>query len=119
MLQYICEWCKRVKQPGDEWILGFAAEKIGVVSARREITVSSAWNEAQAVHPLAVHFCSDDHKDRYVAALFDTEPAHAEVVVETALEAGRHQRTTRKVVRMVAPVKTTKRSVVKRKRKRA
>lgn len=119
MLQYICDWCKRTKRPADAWLIGFSAENIGVVSARREITVSSAWNDAQARHPLAVHFCSDDHKDRYMAALFDTEPAAAETVVETTLEAGRPQRSTRKVVRMVAPVKTTRRTVVKRKRKRA
>jgi hypothetical protein len=119
MLQYICDWCKRTKQVEDAWILGFAAENIGVVSARREITVASAWTDTQAVHPLAVHFCSEDHKDRYVSALFDTEPAEAETVVETTLATGRPARTTRKVVRMVAPVKTTKRTVVKRKRKRA
>jgi hypothetical protein len=119
MLQYICDWCKTVKQPGEEWVLGFAAENVGVVSARREITVASAWTDNHAVHPLAVHFCSDDHKDRYVAALFSGETLEAQTVVETRVETGRPARTTRKVVRMVAPVKTTKRTVVKRKRKRA
>src|SRR5688572_17469066 len=117
MLQYVCDWCKQVKQPGEEWLLGFAAENIGVVSARREITVASSWNDAQAVHPLAVHFCAEDHKERYVAALFGGQTPEAATVVATTLAAGRPARTTQKVVRMVAPVNTTKRTVVKRKRK--
>ena len=118
MLQYACDWCKRIKPPEDEWVLGFAAENIGVVSARREITVASAWNEDQAVHPLAVHFCSEDHKNRYVAALFDERTAQARSVVETKLQPGR-SRTTRNVVRMTAAAKTSKRALIKRGSKRA
>ena len=35
----------------------------------------SSWDRERAVHPFAVHFCSVEHKDNYMAALFDTAPA--------------------------------------------
>ncbi len=83
MLLFACDWCKAIKQPEDAWVLGLAAESIGITAARREINILSSWDDAQACHPLAVHFCSLDHKDRYMAALFDTEPLPEETVIET------------------------------------
>jgi hypothetical protein len=71
LLQYVCEWCNHTKKPGGRWILGFAAEKVGPTSARREITIAAAWSEKWAAHPLAVHFCSEKHKENYVRALFE------------------------------------------------
>jgi hypothetical protein len=70
MVTFICDSCDRVKKPDQEWILGLAAESVGAVSARREVNILSAWTEAQAVHPLAVHFCSERCKDRYLNKLF-------------------------------------------------
>lgn len=64
MLQYACDWCRRTKRPGEEWILGYAAERIGAVSRRIEITIATRWTETQ--HPLAVHFCTAAHKDKYI-----------------------------------------------------
>lgn len=75
MLQYACEWCHRIKRSGDGWILGFASEKVGATSARREITIAAQWSERWARHPLAVHFCSDKHKQQFVRALFDGAPS--------------------------------------------
>lgn len=83
MILFGCDWCKAIKEDGETWILGLAAESIGVTSARREINVMTSWDEAQACHPLAVHFCSVEHKDNYMAALFDTEPLPVETVVKT------------------------------------
>ena len=75
MLKFACDWCERLKDPDEAWILGFAAENRGVTASRREVTILNEWDRERAVHPFAVHFCSVEHKDRYMVALFDTIPA--------------------------------------------
>jgi hypothetical protein len=80
MIQYACDWCSRVKRPEQVWILGQAAEARGVTSARREVTILTAWDRELAVHPLAVHFCSLACKDKYMAHIFSPE-----ATTETAL----------------------------------
>ena len=70
MLQFVCDSCGRVKEPSETWIVGTAAEVVGVTAARREVTIQSAWDRAIAVHPFAVHFCSIKCKDSYMAELF-------------------------------------------------
>jgi hypothetical protein len=76
MIKFVCDSCGRTKADDDEsWILGLAAESIGFQSARREINILSTWADAQAVHPLAVHFCSERCKERYMRRLFDHEAA--------------------------------------------
>ena len=42
MIRFQCESCGRLKGDGETWILGFAAENIGVTSARREISIASS-----------------------------------------------------------------------------
>lgn len=71
MVEFSCDWCHQVKEPGEQWILGFAAENVGAVSSRREVTVVRSWDSERACHPFAVHFCSVEHKDNYMAALFE------------------------------------------------
>src|SRR5438445_313101 len=70
MIRYQCEVCDRLKGAASDWILGFAAERVGVTEARREITVIPKWDETRARVSLAVHFCSDDCKQEYMAQLF-------------------------------------------------
>jgi hypothetical protein len=70
MRTYVCDWCSRPKKAGARWILGFAAERATSSGVQREISIQAAWSEKRADHPLAVHFCSEGHKDSYVAALF-------------------------------------------------
>src|SRR6266568_2807130 len=89
MIQFVCDSCGRVKEPSETWIVGTAAEAVGVTAARREVTIQSAWDRAIAVHPFAVHFCSIKCKDSYMAQLFAPgSPAEkvlagpAEIVVE-------------------------------------
>lgn len=84
MLRYECDNCQKLKGKDEEWILGFAAENIGVKAARREITFLSAWNEEQAVDWLAVHFCSERCKQDYTSRLFGDTPVSG-VVSETAV----------------------------------
>ncbi|HMC30369.1 MAG TPA: hypothetical protein VKL99_06000 [Candidatus Angelobacter sp.] len=71
MIRFQCDGCGRMKNDGEIWILGFAAENIGVTSARREISIASSWDRPRAVEPLAVHFCSDECRATYMSALFD------------------------------------------------
>lgn len=76
MIEYVCDTCnKRKKKDDQSWILGLAAESVGVQSARREINILSAWSDTQAVHRLAVHFCSEKCKEKYMTRLFSYEMA--------------------------------------------
>jgi hypothetical protein len=78
MVRFECDTCARLKEADEAWILGFAAENIGVTSARREISISSTWDYPRAVEPLAVHFCSDECRAEYMDALFGENPATRE-----------------------------------------
>jgi hypothetical protein len=87
MIQYVCETCSAVKEPEQVWIVGLAAEAVGITSARREVNIQSAWSRPTAVHPLAVHFCSTQCKDEYMARLFAPEAPLKEVVIERVVPA--------------------------------
>jgi hypothetical protein len=75
MIKFVCDSCGKSKRTGQNWILGLAAESVGLTSARREVNILSDWAEPQAVHPLAVHFCSEHCRDKYMRRLFQTEVA--------------------------------------------
>jgi hypothetical protein len=107
-----------MKGDGEVWILGFAAENIGVTSARREVSIASSWDRPRAVEALAVHFCSDECRLTYMHALFGDSP---ETLDGTATS-------TRRRIRRVVPgavddtvvsektrPKTTRRTAVRRK----
>jgi hypothetical protein len=79
MIQFVCDTCSAVKQPHEVWIAGVAAEAVGAVSARREVNILSAWDRTTALHPFAVHFCSIQCKDEYMARLFAPEAPVGEV----------------------------------------
>jgi hypothetical protein len=69
LIRYSCDWCKREKRPGEQWVMGLAAEKIGPAGRRRQYIGLRQWSERLASDPLAVHFCSEEHKNLYVARL--------------------------------------------------
>ena len=71
MIQFACDSCRRIKATKEIWLVGLAAETVGVTAARREVTILSVWDSEQAVDQLAVHFCSERCKDKYVAKLFE------------------------------------------------
>ncbi len=111
MIEFACDSCGRVKEADEVWILGLAAEAVGVTAARREVSIISVWDRERAVHPLAVHFCSEQCKEEYMRKLFGrTEPVQATVTTEvvTAQVGRRAPRTivkksrTRKTRRKVA-----------------
>lgn len=87
MIQFVCDTCSAVKGPEEVWVVGVAAEAVGAVSARREVNIQSAWTRTTAVNPLAVHFCSVQCKDEYMARLFAPEAPVEEVVVERVVPA--------------------------------
>lgn len=82
MIEFFCNNCSALKHASEAWIVGIAVEAVGAVSARREVNIQSAWTREAAVHPLAVHFCSIECKDEYMARLFGPETPVEEVVVE-------------------------------------
>src|SRR5207245_10132864 len=82
MIQFVCDSCSAVKEPSETWIVGTAAEAVGLTAARREVTIQSDWDRAIAVHPFAVHFCSIKCKDSYMAELFAPDSAATERVIE-------------------------------------
>jgi len=88
MLQYVCDWCKRAKRASDQWILGFAAERVNATIQRREITITTRWSSRLAAHPLSVHFCSEEHKNAYVQLLFDSKPRSQALTRSTARASG-------------------------------
>jgi hypothetical protein len=75
MLEYVCDTCHRRKKSGQKWILGLAAEQVGTQAERREIRILSAWDNARAVDPLAVHFCCERCQHKYVNWLFSYQLA--------------------------------------------
>lgn len=74
MVRFHCDSCGKLKEGNQVWILGLAAENIGVISARREISIASAWDRTLAVDSLAVHFCSDECRADYMNQLFGESP---------------------------------------------
>jgi hypothetical protein len=78
MIQFACDACRRIKAAKEIWLVGLAAETVGVTAARREVTILPVWDSEQAVHRLAVHFCSERCKDKYVAKLFEQKDSVVE-----------------------------------------
>ncbi|HEX3104297.1 MAG TPA: hypothetical protein VHQ22_07585 [Terriglobales bacterium] len=75
MLEFFCDTCHKRKKDSQNWILGLAAESKGTHTDRREITILTEWSYAQAVHPLAVHFCCERCREKYTNWLFNYEIA--------------------------------------------
>jgi hypothetical protein len=90
MRTYVCDWCNRPKKAGVHWILGFAAERVTSSGVQREISIEAAWSERRADHPLAVHFCSEEHKDFYIAALFRNQKRASSVASAARKKRSRH-----------------------------
>ena len=118
MIRFQCDGCGGIKEPDEIWILGFAAENIGVVSARREISIASSWDRPGAVDPLAVHFCSDECRAKYVNALFAQTPDTRKgdvTVIKRRVKRLVPGETVDTVVAEKTPSKVVRRTVVRRK----
>jgi len=91
MIQFVCETCRKIKDPKENWILGLAADTLGITSVSREVTILEPWDAKRAVDPLAVHFCSITCKDRYVNQLFTAGPANVNLKKGRGLTSRRTQ----------------------------
>ena len=116
MLQFVCDYCENVKQPGETWINGLAAENVGTQAARREVTVDPAWRYERSILRLAVHFCSTDCKDFYLAELFQ-KPVPLIELESVAVEPGTGRRVIRAKRKPVSKV-AAKRTTISRKTRR-
>jgi hypothetical protein len=79
MLRFVCDYCENIKESGEVWITGIAAENVGTQAARREVIVDPAWRRERAILPFAVHFCSIECKDNYLLELFNRPAALLEI----------------------------------------
>ncbi len=111
MIEYVCDYCARVKRSRDEWILGFAAESVGVTAARREVAIASSWDESRAREWLAVHFCSESCRDGYMARLFGRDEVDSEVMDEVVVTPGKSRK---KVVAIARRQRTPSKPVRRR-----
>lgn len=112
MIQFACDSCSVVKAPNEVWILGLAAESLGVTASRREVTILHAWDASRAVTPLAVHFCSVECKEDYMASLFGTNGKARRLTSEADIRAAAKPGKRRiKRVAKVVPAKTLSRRV--------
>lgn len=97
MLQFRCDWCGREKRPDQHWILGLAVQRSGITGNRRQFETLKKWSAKWAAHPLAVHFCSEKHKDEYIDALFTSPwPSVGKNAFTKAAYSRRAERGTRK-----------------------
>lgn len=123
MLQFVCDYCETVKDPSDTWINGIAAENVGTQAARREVVIDPTWRRERALLPFAVHFCSVECKDNYLAELFN-KPAELLEVESAQVERGRRVvRARKKAVTIAEPrgtgtVRKVRTNMGKRKAKR-
>lgn len=120
MICFECDNCQRLKKDKDAWILGFAAEAVGVNASRREISFLSAWDDESAAEPMAVHFCCEQCSRQYVQKMFGSEAPRAEVeelprkrvarvvpgaVIETRTNVVRRKKSAAKAAARTAPQK--------------
>lgn len=102
MQQYTCDWCGRQRRDREHWIVALAAEQVGATACRREISIAGHWSEELARHPFAVHFCSEDHKRRYVERLLLHQD---EIAVTTRSISARSATVTRPTRAISAPAR--------------
>ena len=75
MMEFCCDTCHTRKKAGQRWILGFAAESAGARAERRDIRILTTWADERAVQSLALHFCSERCREKYVTWLFQYQLA--------------------------------------------
>lgn len=89
MIHFVCDTCGTIKGVDELWINGIAAENVGTQAARREVVIDPLWRYDRAVQPFAVHFCSVECKDDFLAQLFQKPAKLLEMQeVETDPETG-------------------------------
>ena len=93
MIQFVCDTCGAIKEPSEAWVLGLAAEAVGAVSGRREVTILLTWDRTNSIHPLAVHLCSIQCQEEYMARLFGDDSASSTATADEIQPRKRRKRT--------------------------
>ncbi len=106
MLQFVCDYCASTKSPDETWINGVAAENVGTQAARREVVIDPTWRRERALLPFAVHFCSLECKDNYLAELFSRPAELLEVESATVRRGRRVVRAKKKTVGTTGQART-------------
>ena len=72
MVELICDSCKKTRRPngekrnGHEWILGWDLVSESAHGVQRSIRLLDRWDDRRMAEFGAVHFCSEDCKDKYI-----------------------------------------------------
>ena len=75
-MEYLCKQCGKRRAKAEGWLLAFELAKPFVESPmfpRKTIVLLGRWDEERAIELKAVHFCSQDCQDRYVAKWYADE----------------------------------------------
>jgi hypothetical protein len=71
MVKIICDNCGAQRpeklEPGVEWILGYDLQLVGPNALQRSIRFLERWDDRRALEIGAVHLCSLQCKDEYMA----------------------------------------------------
>lgn len=76
VMEYLCKQCGKRKGKTQGWLLAFELDKPFVESPmfpRKTIVLLGGWYEERATESKAVHFCSEDCQDKYVAKWYADE----------------------------------------------
>ena len=67
MVKVICDTCDVERNRGEEWVLGYDIESVSPNGVRRAITFLDRWDSRRMDELGAIHFCSLECKDKYLA----------------------------------------------------
>ena len=67
MVTITCDICGAKKTPREEWVLGYDLEFESPRSLRRAVTFLDRWDDRRIVELGAIHFCSLQCRDEYIA----------------------------------------------------
>ena len=69
MVQIICDTCEAVRDQDERepWILGYDIETRSTSGVSRSVRFLDRWDERRLTEIGAIHFCSVECKDKYLA----------------------------------------------------
>ena len=69
MIRITCDTCGAVKRgKGQEWIIGYDLQYNTPRAVGRTLSFFDRWNDSRVLERGAVHFCSPECKEQYIAA---------------------------------------------------
>jgi len=69
MIRITCDTCGKVKHGGQpQWIMGYDLQFSNTRAVGRSLSFFDHWEDSRVLERGAVHFCSPDCKEAYIAA---------------------------------------------------